>query len=65
MKVKSRYMMGMSACKTCGSYPTDVIDVDGAYAVAHFCDDYDTIVVRSNAETPDAVLIRWNADNAL
>lgn len=54
----------LNACMTCGNQVNEIVDVNGAYAVAHFCDDFDTIVVGQSAKTLDDLLIRWNAENA-
>lgn len=62
--MSSELVASLNACMTCGNKPTEIIDVDGAYAVAHFCGDYDTIVFSEQAETPEALVMRWNADNA-
>lgn len=53
----------LNACMTCGSHAVEIIDVDGAYSVTHFCDNYDTFVVSEQAETPEALVKRWNLQN--
>lgn len=54
----------LNACMMCGNQVNEIVNVNGSYAVSHFCDDFDTIVVSEPEADLDDLVVRWNSKNA-